>query len=278
MRVTMAPSESAVISERLSTAIDDVEITRREIQQVDRAGPSEELRIWPGADPTGTRLHAELIRGFDDRGNGGDSEGNGNGSGSPTAESCWGAYRKFADRIDALVDDERWAEKPIAEELRTETSRLGDLMEADPELHDEGWLIRDSLDQIEDLKEIMARKIEREALDDPAVALSFVARQLRRVETDGLARILGVSSEIAAHAQAGQSIRSEVEDLRATLVGQLVYDLRNSMTSGGIVLWFETDRYQLENRSPLALIDTDVRIAEKPLRSLARAGRGQLAT
>jgi hypothetical protein len=266
----MSQGQSTIIRERLSSGIEDVATTRRETEEAERHGPSMDARAWPSADLEGARLQSEL-----DQEIGG---GNGNGGETETSERAWAAYEEFSAQIKGLASDDRWREKPIAAELLEETARLGDLMRADSELRDDKWMIRDALDQIEDLQEIMARKIERETLDHPAVATRFVIRQLRRIEPEGLARILDISEAAAAAGQSGESPTEPVAPERAVLVAQLVYDLRNSMTTGGVVVWFETPRFQLDGRTPLELLNDDVKAAEKPLRSLARAGRGQLAT
>jgi hypothetical protein len=53
--------------------------------------------------------------------------------------------------------------------------------------------------------------------------------------------------------------------------------LRYSMTQTGLLLWFGNPADALAGRSPLELLDEDVRRAWEPLVAYARGGRAQLA-
>jgi hypothetical protein len=61
------------------------------------------------------------------------------------------------------------------------------------------------------------------------------------------------------------------------LVAQLLSYLRSSMSAVGVMLWFEAERDQLSDRTPLELLETDVASAYEQLIDLARGSRAQLA-
>ena len=63
---------------------------------------------------------------------------------------------------------------------------------------------------------------------------------------------------------------------RITLIGQLIYEVRNSTTPHGILMWFDRQREQLGGRTPRELLDADLSEATARLVPLARGGRAQL--
>jgi hypothetical protein len=125
----------------------------------------------------------------------------------------------------------------------------------------------------------VARRLERRlahaVLEDPDEAAHYLFAQLDSLGATALARLLGVSTKTIGAWKVGRPVRQKVE--RVMLVAQLVSYLRYSMTATGLKLWFENPADQLGARSPLALIDEDVRGAWEPLVAYARGGRGQLA-
>ncbi len=270
-----AEPQAEYIHHRLKADLGAVEGVRNEMSNAASRGPSTQLR-----DASGGNLVLAELPGH---------PGNGNGhrheiatplhevSADPVLASR-DFYDKYAEGLRALAEHPQWTDDPLAGELLDQVEELGSLMDVDEDLRDEEWEIRGSLDQIKDLVALMSRKIERLALDDPETATSFVVQQLSRLERSNVGRLLGVDKRVVKRANAGEAVSKEIHSERAVLVAQLVYDLRNHMTVGGIVMWFEDGRHQLGGASPLELLDEDPSKAARPLRSLARTERGQLAT
>jgi len=122
----------------------------------------------------------------------------------------------------------------------------------------------------------MLRQLDHAAIDDPPFAARFVAEELRNVEVGEVARLLGATTKSVRNWRDGRVEHVKRNPERISLIGQLVYELRNSKTPYGIVLWFDAPREQFGERTPRELIDADVADAAEKLLPLARGGRAQL--
>ena len=122
----------------------------------------------------------------------------------------------------------------------------------------------------------MLRQLDHAAIDDPAYAARFVAEELRNVEIREVARLLGATTKSVRNWREGRVEQIKRNPDRITLIGQLAYELRNSMTGHGILFWFDRSREQFGDRTPREMIDADVLEAAPLLLSLARGGRAQL--
>jgi transcriptional regulator with XRE-family HTH domain len=184
----------------------------------------------------------------------------------------------ISEVVPRLTSDPDWNQHPVVGELLEETIRLQALLAAEPGGDDAQWQIRDAVGQIEDLLATLQREITHAQLDDPGAAARFVLKELEGVDQKALARLLGFDPRTIRSWKSGNgsSIRKNPE--RVTLIAQLVFDLRTSMTSRGMLAWFDRPRHQLGDRAPLELIEEDAVAAAEPLRALARGVRGQLAT
>lgn len=111
-----------------------------------------------------------------------------------------------------------------------------------------------------------ARQEDVARLEDPIVAEAFVRSHLTRPEggypvSDArITELLGATPE------------------RTALIAKLTYELSGSMTSEGVSHWFDRERYQLDGRSPMELIEDNPKTAAEVLLDLARGGQTQIAT
>ena len=126
-----------------------------------------------------------------------------------------------------------------------------------------------------DVARRMDRRLAHAALEDADEAARYVFAQLDSIGATELARVLGVSTKTVGAWRAGKPVKQRVE--RVKLVAQVVSYLRYSMTQTGLLMWFANPADALGARSPLELLDEDVRAAWEPLVAYARGGRGQLA-
>jgi hypothetical protein len=122
----------------------------------------------------------------------------------------------------------------------------------------------------------IGRRLEHDALDDPDEAAQAIFRTLEGAGAGDLSRLLGVSTKTVGTWKAGGSVTRNAS--RVVLIAQLLTYLRASMTPKGLVMWFDAPRAQLGGRTPLKRLDEDEAAARHELVSLARGGRGQLAS
>ena len=185
----------------------------------------------------------------------------------------------IADVARDFLMDPAWQGHPVVAEIGAEVLKLTALITADPELDDPNWEIREQVAHIEDLLETLKREIEHSAIDDPRRAVGFVLDELASVDQKELATLLGYASDRSLRdwrAEKTKEFRGNPD--RVTLIGQLVYDLRTAMSPHGILAWFNRPRHQLGGKAPVDLINQNPKVADEPLRALARGFRGQLAT
>lgn len=177
----------------------------------------------------------------------------------------------------ALARSEAWDRHDLARELLLCLQDLQDAREADPEGTDPVWRQRAALQRMLVVIQTMVRQIQRDILDlRPAEAARFVAQTLDGVDDDRVADLLGVSRKMLAKHREGQVGDIRKNQDRISLVGQLVYELRQTLTKRGIVLWFDNPRPQLDGRTPRDLMDESIERAHDVLIALARGGRDQV--
>ena len=122
----------------------------------------------------------------------------------------------------------------------------------------------------------MLRQLDHDAIDDPASRPSSSPTSLppsRSRRSRGCSARRPKSVDNWRRGRVGQIKRNPS---RIALIGQLVYELRSSMTPRGVLLWFDRPREQFGGRTPRELLDADVADAAGKLLPLARGGRGQL--
>ena len=188
------------------------------------------------------------------------------------------AYRRAREAIREFAGVPEWRDNPVVRELLDLALELATRVEADPTGEDFGWNVRETSDEIVEVIDALRREIEHRELDDPTAAAGFVIRELDALNQSEVAGLLAVDPRTvrAWKASLPKEIRKSPE--RVVLVAQIIYDLRNSMTPHGMILWFKRPRPQLKGRTPIQLLDRDPIRAADPLRDLARGARGQLAT
>ena len=159
-------------------------------------------------------------------------------------------------------------------------SRAVDLQRAaekDPAGDDPQWRVRRAARDLKDTVHLMERRLARLQLDDPSDAASFVIKALRKVETQEVARLLGVSAKTISQWRGSKVAAIRKSPGRVVLVAQLVRYLQSTWTPHGIAAWFEAPRERLAGRTPLELVDSEDPDAWSRLRELARGSRSQLA-
>ncbi len=160
-------------------------------------------------------------------------------------------------------------------------SRAVDLQRAasnDPEGTDSDWKVKQAARNLKDTIHLMERRLSRLGLEDPSEAAIFVIKALENVETQRVAKLLGVSPKTISQWRGGKVSEIKKAPGRVVFVAQLVRYLQSTWTPHGILAWFETPRRQLAGKAPLRLIDSENAEAWEQLRELARGSRSQLAS
>ena len=183
---------------------------------------------------------------------------------------------RVRSEILSLARDPAWSDHALKVELLLTLEDVRAEIALDRDALDEGWKVRYAMKLMHVVVQAMLRQLDHAAIDDPAVAAKLVADELRHVEVREVARLLGATTKSVQNWRRGRVEQIKRNPQRITLVGQLVYELRNSMTGHGILFWFDAPREQFGERTPRELIDADVTGAAEKLLPLARGGRGQL--
>jgi uncharacterized protein (DUF2384 family) len=124
----------------------------------------------------------------------------------------------------------------------------------------------------------MLKRVQRHMIDNPRVAAQWLLKELYPLTGEKLTAIVGTDeAALSAFTESGEESKG-LDQARLVLVAQLVFDLRDSRDTDGVIHWFERPRHQLGERAPVELLADDAESASNPLRSLARGSRGQLAT
>ena len=203
------------------------------------------------------------------------------GNGSPKGEELerrWRAYRGLRDKVLQIARNPQRQKNPLIRDLLDRTLELQRRLEDDVTGQDPEWRVQEIVDDLSDVLSTLEREAEHLLLDDPVAAARFVVHELGDIEQEQVGEILGVGPRTIRTWKSGSVSEIRKDRARVVLVAQLVYDLRNSMTSRGVVMWFHRSRPQLGDATPLNLIEQSVPDAYEPLRAIARGGRGQLAT
>lgn len=159
--------------------------------------------------------------------------------------------------------------------LLTFMVELGRAIEADPDATDVNGAVELATMKMRDVVARIARRLVHNSLDDPHNAVEYVFEALDGVQSAQIAHILGVSAKTIGTWRAGGPVSRHTN--RVVLVAQIITYIRSSLTPKGIVMWFDAERHQLGDRSPIELLDKDVSTAQEVLIPLARGARGQLA-
>jgi DNA-binding transcriptional regulator YiaG len=147
---------------------------------------------------------------------------------------------------------------------------------ADSKATDERGKVELATMKMRDAVSRIGRELEHNILEDPQAAAKSVFTTLRNSGVSELARLLGVSTKTIKTWEAGGPVTRKTK--RVVIVAQLLTDLRYSMTSVGLIMWFDAPRRQLGGRTPLDLLNENESSAQEMLISLARGARGQLAS
>jgi hypothetical protein len=168
-----------------------------------------------------------------------------------------------------------WRAHDLTTELLLLVEQLRDVIAADPDATDPEWRTREVLQRMVVVLRSMVRRLHHDAIDRPEQAARFVAQALADVEVSEVARLLDTTPRMVNNYRKGEVGQIRKNPNRITLIGQLVYELRDSMTPRGVLLWFDAPMPRLGERTPRALIDEDP-VAHRPaLIALARGGRAQ---
>jgi hypothetical protein len=185
-------------------------------------------------------------------------------------------FERVRSEILSLARDPAWRDHALMIELLLTLEDVRAEITLDRDALDEGWKVRYAMKIMHVVVLAMLRQHDHAAIDDPAFAARFVAEELRNVEVGAVARLLGATTKSVRNWRDGRVEQIKRNPDRITLIGQLVYELRNSMTGHGILFWFDRSREQFGGRTPRELIDADVTDAAEKLLPLARGGRAQL--
>jgi hypothetical protein len=191
-----------------------------------------------------------------------------------TERNRW--FERVRGEILGLARDPAWRDHALMIELLLTLEDLRAEIALDRDALDEGWKVRYPMKIMHVVVQAMLRQLDHAAIDDPTVAARFVAEELRNVEVREVARLLGATTKSVQNWRRGRVEQIKRNPTRITLIGQLVYELRNSWTGHGVLMWFDVPREQFGEQTARELIDADVADAARKLLPLARGGRGQL--
>ncbi len=185
-------------------------------------------------------------------------------------------FERVRSEILGLARDPMWRDHALKVELLLTLEDVRAEIALDRDALDARWKVRYAMKLMHVVVQAMLRQLDHAAIDDPAVAAKFVAEEFATVEVREVARLLGATTKSVQNWRRGRVEQIKRNPQRITLIGQLVYELRNSMTGHGILFWFDRSREQFRGRTPRELIDADVTDASQKLLPLARGGRAQL--
>lgn len=197
-------------------------------------------------------------------------------AGTDSLEHAMAELRK---NITALADNSEWSDDSAARRMLVQMLRVEHAVSRalsrgeDPDLE-----AHRQLTLLGDLIGTAQRRAKREQLDDPVEAAVFCVQALQGVDDAEIASLLDVDPKTIANwrSQRTRSVRKNRD--RVVLCAQLLFDLRNSWTARGAVMWFYSEHPGLDGQTPIELIQEDpLRHADR-LRELTRAERGQLDT
>lgn len=179
-------------------------------------------------------------------------------------------------QVMSIASSPAWREHDLTTELLLLLERLRDEIADDPQGDDPQWRVRETLQRVNVVLRAMVRQLMHESIDRPEHAAHFVASELSDVEVSKVAKLLGTTPRMVASYRTGDVRQIRKHPDRITLVGQLVYELKGSMTPRGVLLWFDAPMAALGERTPRDLLDEDPAAHRTALLRLARGGRAQL--
>lgn len=242
----------------MSTALLEPPITPDELRErtEELAGEVAE-RLQPGDNALGDRVGAaSVVPGA---------------AVSPTREQFFEAVRAA---VLSIARSPAWRTHDLTTELLLLVERLRDELGADTEGTDPEWRVREVLQRMLVVLQAMVRQLEHNELDRPEQAVRYVAQTLADVEVGQVASLLDITPRMVTSYRKGEVARVRKNPARVTLIAQLIYELRSSMSTRGMLLWF--DARMVGDRTPRELIDEDPATYREPLLKLARGGRGQV--
>jgi hypothetical protein len=183
-------------------------------------------------------------------------------------------FAAVREEITNLAGNDDWGDDAVARRLLLRLFLLEQAVSAD-DGNDAEWHVREHATVMVDLLKLMQRRIEHADLDKPTEAAKFVAGTLADLDDREIAPLLGVDPKTVANWRQGKVGAVRKNPDRVVLVAQLLYELRSSWTSRGLLMWFSSEHPQL-GRPPIELMAEDLGRHAETLRSLARAERGQL--
>jgi hypothetical protein len=187
-----------------------------------------------------------------------------------------GFFEELRAAVMSIARSPAWRAHGLTTELLLLMDQLRDLVEEDPEGNDPEWRQREALQRMLVVLQTMVRQLMHEAIDRPEQAARFVAEALADVEVSEVAGLLDITPRMVGNYRTGEVKQVRKNPNRITLIGQLVYELINSMTPRGVLLWFDAPMPGLNERTPRELIDDDPAAHRPALMALARGGRAQL--
>jgi hypothetical protein len=193
---------------------------------------------------------------------------------SPSRRQQLEWFATVREEITTLAGNDDWSDDAVARKLLLRLFLLEQAVSAD-DGDDAEWHVREHVTVMVDLLKLMQRRIEHADLDKPTEAAKFVASTLSDLDDREIAPLLGVDPKTVANWREGKVGAVRKNPDRVVLVAQLLYELRSSWTSRGLLMWFSSEHPQL-GRPPIELMAEDLGRHAETLRSLARAERGQL--
>ncbi len=193
------------------------------------------------------------------------------------ADQRWDWYRRLEDAVvDLSYALPEGTEDYDGRKLLEFQVGLRRAIDADPAARDEHGDVELAALRMADVARRISRRLEHSELDDPRAAADFIFDTLRGIGVTDLARLLGVSTKTVNAWKAGGPVTRNAR--RVVVLAQVLTYLRASMTPGGLVMWFDAPRHQLDGSTPLELLNEHEANARALLLSLARGARGQLAS
>ncbi len=174
-----------------------------------------------------------------------------------------------------LTASPAWRTHDLTTELLLLVERLRDELAADTDATDPEWRVREVLQRMLVVLRAMVRQLMHNEIDRPEQAARFVAQALADVEVGEVASLLRTTPRMVRNYRTGEVAQIRKNAARVTLIGQLVYELRGSMTSRGVLLWFDARTPELGDRTPRELLDEDPATHRPALIAFARGGRAQ---
>lgn len=130
--------------------------------------------------------------------------------------------------------------------------------------------------RLQDVLRRLERSVLHARLEAAGEAIGYIFDVLDGVSTADLAHLLGVSDKTVNGWRGGTTPSSRAP--RVVLTAQLLSYLGRSLTTRGLLMWFDTEFDALGGLAPSRMIATDIKQAEARLVPFARGGRAQLGS